>query len=364
MAGGSDMERTEAPTPKRRQEAREEGRVPRSQELTTAVLLLGTAMILSFMGPALGQSMLAIVGFGLTAAGSVPLDGNSAVQLLRGLGWRVLASLSSLLAAMALIVLAVNAAQARGVISAKPLGPNWDRLNPLENAKRMLGLQPWAELAKSLLKLVIVGAAVYASLRAAWPDLMALSQQSPPALLFVVKRYALRLLMTAGLSYLGLALVDYLYQLWQYERSLKMSKEEIKQEMKQSEGDPMVKQRMRSMGRALARRQMMRDVPKADVVITNPTHIAVALLYDPDRAPAPLVLAMGQRKVAERIKQIAFEAGVPVIENKPLARALLASARVGTMIPAELYAAVAEVLAFVIRQRALAPSRWKGNALA
>jgi flagellar biosynthetic protein FlhB len=109
---------------------------------------------------------------------------------------------------------------------------------------------------------------------------------------------------------------------------------------------------------------MMRDVPKADVVITNPTHIAVALLYDPDRAPAPLVLAMGQRKVAERIKQIAFEAGVPVIENKPLARALLASARVGTMIPAELYVAVAEVLAFVIRQRVLAPSRWKGNALA
>jgi flagellar biosynthetic protein FlhB len=157
--------------------------------------------------------------------------------------------------------------------------------------------------------------------------------------------------MTAGLSYLGLAVVDYLWQWWRTEQSLRMSKEEIKQESRQSEGDPLVKQRMRSMGRALARRQMFRDVPKADVVITNPTHIAVALRYDPDVAPAPIVVAIGQRKVAQRIKEIAREHGIPTIENRPLARALLASCKVGTMIPGELYVAVAEILAFVFRRR-------------
>ena len=130
-----------------------------------------------------------------------------------------------------------------------------------------------------------------------------------------------------------------------------MSRDEIREEMKQSEGDPLIKQRMRSFARALARRQMIRDVPKADVVITNPTHIAIALRYDPLTAPAPVVLAIGQRKVAERIKAAAREHGVPCIENKPLARALLASAKLGQMIPAELYAAVAEILAFVIRRR-------------
>jgi flagellar biosynthetic protein FlhB len=195
--------------------------------------------------------------------------------------------------------------------------------------------------------------AVRGAITAAWPDTMALAEQGPMSFLFVVKRYSVKLLMTAGLCYLGLALFDYIWQVWQHERQLRMSREEIKQEMRQSEGDPLVKQRMRSMGRAFARRQMFREVPKADVVITNPTHLAVALIYDPLVAPAPIIVAMGQRKVAERIKAIAKASGVPMIENKPIARALVAKARVGSMIPAELYLAVAEILAFVIRRRIL-----------
>ncbi|HET6407395.1 MAG TPA: EscU/YscU/HrcU family type III secretion system export apparatus switch protein, partial [Chthoniobacteraceae bacterium] len=154
-----------------------------------------------------------------------------------------------------------------------------------------------------------------------------------------------------GLAYLGLAGADYFWQYWEFSQQLRMSREELKQEMKNSEGDPLLKQRMRSMARNMARRQMFRDVPKADVVIVNPTHRAIALEYDPLKAPAPIVLAMGQRKVAERIKKIALEHGVPVIENRPLAVALVTTARVGMMIPAELYVAVAEILAFVIRQR-------------
>jgi flagellar biosynthetic protein FlhB len=191
-------------------------------------------------------------------------------------------------------------------------------------------------------------------------DILTTVQQSPAGLIHVIQHYAVKLVMTAGLAYLGLATADYLWQHWQFTKQLRMTKEEVKQEFKNSEGDPHLKQRMRSLGRARARRQMFRDVPNADVVIVNPTHRAIALRYDVLQAPAPIVLAMGQRKVAERIKAIALEHGVPVIENRPLAIALLSSARVGMMIPAELYLAVAEVLAFVIRQRQTRGSQWGG----
>ncbi len=143
-----------------------------------------------------------------------------------------------------------------------------------------------------------------------------------------------------------------------------MTKEEVKQESKETDGDPLLKQRMRSAGRALARKRMFHEVPTADVVVTNPTHIAVALRYQPERSPAPLVVAMGERKVAERIKALAHSAGVPVIENKPLARALKATARLGQPIPVELYVAVAEVLAFVMRQRAARGPDWARSAWA
>jgi flagellar biosynthetic protein FlhB len=347
----SDQERTEAPTHKRRQDAREEGRIPRSQELTTAMLLLGSAMLLKMAGPMFANGLLGLFGLGLTAIGSAPIDSSGSISLLRTLGWRALAGIAAWGCALMAIGLIVSGAQARGVLTTKPLSPQWNRLNPLQNFKRLAGTQSAADLFKSFVKLAIVGVAVKSSLAAAYPEIMALSQQGPLGFLHVVQRYSVKLLFTAGLCYVGLAIADYLWQWWQNERELRMSREEIKQEMKQTEGDPLVKQRMRSMGRALARRQMFREVPKADVVITNPTHIAIALRYDPDKAPAPIVIAMGQRKVAERIKAIAKEHNVPTIENKPLARALLASCKVGTMIPAELYVAVAEILAFVFRRR-------------
>jgi flagellar biosynthetic protein FlhB len=352
MAENSGQERTEAPTPKRRQDAREKGQVPRSQELTTAAMLLGAALVLNAALPGVASTVAGIFGYAVTA-GATTLDAGSAVALLRQVGWKALFAILALASSMAMVALATASVQARGVLASKALEPKWEKLDPIKNIKRLYGVQPWAELLKSLVKLTIVGLAVYKALGAAWPELVSLGQVVTPAVLLdVVRRYALRLLMTAGLAYLGLALADYLYQIWQHEKGLRMSKEEIKQEMKQNEGDPLLKARMRAFGRQLARRQMFQDVPKADVVITNPTHIAIALRYDPDAAPAPIVLAMGQRKVAERIKQIARDAEVPMVENRPLARALLASASVGAMIPAELYVAIAEVLAFVIRQRA------------
>ena len=352
MAAG-DQERTEEATPKRREEARKDGQIPRSQELTMAMVLLGSALLINMAGPMLGGRMLSLFGFGLASLASTPLDANGSIAMLRAMGWRTLATIAIWGASLAGVALFIAGVQARGIFTTKPLEPKLERLNPGNNAKRIAGVQSWAELVKSLFKLLIVTVAVRGAIVAAWPDTMGLAAKGPTGFLFVVKKYSVKLLMTAGLCYLALALFDYLWQVWQHERQLRMSREEIKQEMRQSEGDPLVKQRMRSMGRAFARRQMFREVPKADVVITNPTHLAVALKYDPLVAPAPIIIAMGQRKVAERIKAIAKESGVPMIENKPIARALVAKARVGSMIPSELYLAVAEILAFVIRRRIL-----------
>jgi flagellar biosynthesis protein FlhB len=364
MADDSTMqEKTEEATPKKRDDARKEGQVPRSQELNTAVLLLGASLVLTVLAPSMASGIRDIFGHSLYLAGGSVTDAHSGVAMVRSVGWRALAAVSPVLVGMAAVALFITSIQARGVLSPKPLGPNWKKLNPITNAKRMIGVQPWAELAKSLLKMLIIGVAVYYSLSRAWPEIVALSQQSPLALLEVARRYGTRLLMTAGTTYLVLAGADYAYQLWQHEKQLRMTKQEVKDEAKQSDGDPMVKARLRSFGRQLARRQMFRDVPTADVVVTNPTHIAVALRYDPLQSDAPVVVAMGQRKVAERIKALAQENGVPLVENKPLARALLASARVGMSIPVELYMAVAEVLAFVFKQRS-ARGDWPGSAVA
>jgi flagellar biosynthetic protein FlhB len=351
MSEASEAERTEEATPRRRDEAHDEGRIPRSQELTVAVSLLGSAAVLSALAPVAGKALTEIMGSALSNIGTLQVDRESAPLILRDLMLRASGATIALIAAMTGGTLAVAALQARGVLSLKPLMPKFARISPSENFKNMVGMKPIAELLKSLGKIALIGAAVYGSVKAALPDAIALSQESQLGFVYVVKRYSVRMLSTAGAAYLALAAADYLWQWWQHEKSLRMTKEEVKQEMKQNEGDPHVKQRRRSIARSYARKQMMKDVPKADVVIVNPTHIAIAIKYDPDVAPAPIVLAIGMNKIAERIKEIAKESGVPMVENRPLARSLLKSARVGTMIPYELYMAVAEVLAFVLRTR-------------
>lgn len=351
MSEHSDAERTEQATPRRRDEAREEGRIPRSQELTVAASLLGSAMVLSALGPSAGSRLGDLMGHSLASAGTITLDAGAATLLLRETAFRAFSATFGLILALVAGSAVIAAVQARGVLSLKPLMPQFSRIDPMKNAKNLLGARQLVELLKSIGKLIIVGVAVWAVVRAALPDAVALSQESQLSMAIIVRRYAVRMLTTAGLSYVALAAGDYIWQWWQYEKSIRMTKEELKQELKQNDGDPHIKARRRSVARSYARRQMMRDVPKADVVITNPTHIAVAIKYDPSVAPAPIVLAIGQRKVAERIKAVARESGVPLVENRPLARALLKTARVGTLIPIELYVAVAEVLAFVLRAR-------------
>lgn len=347
----SFQEKTEAPTPRKREEARKEGQVPRSQELTTAIMLLAAAAVVALgagrIADAMAETFQGLVG----SLEAPPETVQGATELLRAVGRIVAGALLPVLAGLAAVALFVAAAQARGVLTGKPLEPKLKRILPHANIKQLYGVKPWADLAKSLLKLGVIAAVLYPILRTAMLHVGDLAMKSAPSLAMEIRDRAIRLLLAAGLAYLVVAVADYAYQLWRHERKLRMTKEEVKRERKEQEGDGMIKARRRSVGRQRARERMFSAVPDADVVVTNPTHVAVALRYRPQESLAPIIVAMGERKVAQRIKALAFDVGVPVVENRPLARALLATGTVGQPIPGALYVAVAEVLAYVIRKR-------------
>jgi flagellar biosynthesis protein FlhB len=362
MAETNDNDKTEDPSSKRLDDARQDGNIPRSTELTSAAMLFGAAVVLSTAGPAMGKYLVQTMSTGLYIAGANQRTADDLVFDVIALGWRSLGQLAMLLGAFALVALSISGLQARGILSTKAMTPQFSRLSPAKNIGRVLGWQGVADLFKSIVKLIIIGSVVYAAVDDMWTDVLSLAQRGPMGVVLLFQEHALGLLMHAGIAYLSLGAADYGFQWWRWRKSLMMSKQELKDESKQSDGDPMIKQRIRSAQRALVRKRMLADVATADVVIVNPIHIAVAIKYDPMQAPAPLIVAIGQRKIAERIKQIAFESGVPVVENIPVARALLASrVQPGTQIPIELYVAVAEVLAFVMRQKAQFGSRWMGN---
>lgn len=364
MAENETGEKTEEATGKRKEESREKGQIAKSPELTTAAFLFGSTVTLSFAGPPLWRFLLDIMGQGLAGSFNEERAGISVIPWLQTLGFRAIVAIMGFAGAMAVIAITVQAAQAGGIITTKAMAPNFKRLNPMANLGRIAGKQAWVELAKALLKMLIVSWAVYGTLSDAWPDIQMLALESPLALLDIVRKYGVGMLRNAGLMFLALAAADYAWQRWSTNEQMKMTKQEVKEEMKSQEGNAEMKSRRRQVARERIRRAMFAAVPKADVVIVNPVHIAIAIKYDPMVAPAPMVVALGQRKIAERIKELAFQHHVPVIENIPLARALLAVTKVGTMIPVDMYLAIAEVLAFVMRQRERYGSTWRGTVAA
>jgi flagellar biosynthetic protein FlhB len=358
MAGAdSAQERTEQPTAKRRGLAREEGRVARSPELTSAAATLagtallgagGAAAIGVFTGRQFAASAAALARGENEGAGALIGDTRAAI-------FGLLATLLPLFGAIALSVVGAGLAQTRGVVSFKSIAFKWSNVNPAAGLKRLLGTEAAVALLRSLAKISAIGFLAWGVLVAAQPELLALAGAGPAGIAAVIKSYSLRLAYTTVAAFFVLAVADWLWRWYQLEKSLRMTRQEIVQENRESEGDPLVKSRQLSIARARARQRMLQNVRKADVVVTNPTHVAVALQYDLDAAPAPVVLAMGQRKLAQRIKELARKYNVPVIENPPIARALLATAQVGKPIPSALYAAIAEILAFVYRQRGRLP---------
>ena len=361
MAGDDGQEKTEAATPRRRDEARREGRVPKSSELSGAALLLAGASLLALVGgSALARHAVRLVREGADWMSPAPLSAGVAIATLEQVGRTTLLALAPFLAGVFVLTLLVNAVQARGVISTEPLMPKAEHINPVAGLKRLFSVEALFNLLKAVLKLLVIGLVAWLVLRRAWPEILSATGAEVPGVLAVTRLLAVRMALYVGLVFLAVAALDYGFQVWQYEKNLRMSRQEVIQEHRETEGDPAVKGRIRQLQRAMARKRMLANVATADVVVTNPTHIAVALKYDPLVAPAPIVLAMGERLLAQRIKEIAYKAGVPVLENKPLARALLAGATVGQPIPPALYVAVAEIIAFVLRRKG-APLPGRGN---
>lgn len=355
MAETTGQERSELPTPRRLDKALEEGQVPRSQELLVAVVVLSGAAGIAWFGGGLGRHALGQMSAMGRLLPAGPMTESDATLLLRSVFQGGVIAILPLLLMVLLPVMLVGGLQARGVLATKPIMPDLSRISPLKGFKRVFGVEGWFTLLKALVKIVVLGAITWGALSAMWPTIAPLLGGEAGGVLMATRSAALRITLLTGVAFLGLSMADYLFASWRHRKQLMMTRQEIVQEHRESEGDPLLKGRMRSLAQQMARRRMLQDVARADVVVVNPTRIAVAIRYDLSAGAAPMVVAIGQRKLAERIRGIAMAAGVPIVQNVPVARALVATCKVGHPIPPALYAAIAEILAFVYRQRGRIP---------
>ena len=347
MAEESDLEKTEAPSPRRLEQAREEGQVPQSRELSTFLVTVTGAATLLLLGGWMAGRVSGLLRDGFAFDRRAAFDEKVMLDMLERMLSGALLTLMPLF--FALLIAAVAAPLLLGglVFAPKALGPNFGRLNPVQGIARMFSVHGLAEMVKAILKSLLVGGVGSLVL---WLNMDHLFDLMVEPLEIGMADFsdtvafaALLIVLSLGL----LALMDVPFQLWQYHKKLRMTKEEVKREGKEQEGDPMVKGRIRAMQREMARRRMMSEVPKADVVVTNPTHFSVALKYDAEKMGAPVVVAKGRGELALKIRELAKEHGVPMLEAPPLARALYKHCELEQSIPAALYTAVAEVMAYV-----------------
>ena len=347
MAEDSDLERTEQPTGRRLEQAREEGQVPHSRELSSFLVLLSAAAVFWFFGSwALGQMermMRKSLSFGAEELrNTVPSFGFR----LFDASFDALIALSPLLIATLVAVLIAPHLLNAGVFSPKAMAFNFNRLNPIAGIGRIFSLQGVAEMVKAVLKSVVIGGVAAWLIWGRSQEMVGLLAEPLDEALNHAGHLVVFCFLVIVSAMVLIAAVDVPFQLWNYHEKLKMTKEEVKQEGKEMEGSPEVKGRIRALMRESARRRMMANVPKADVIVTNPTHFSVALSYKTGMK-APKVLAKGRGEVALKIRQLASEAGVPLLEAPPLARALYRWSEIDEDIPIRLYAVVAEVLAYV-----------------
>ncbi|MHB1871575.1 MAG: flagellar biosynthesis protein FlhB [Steroidobacteraceae bacterium] len=345
----TDQERTEQPTGKRLEKARQEGRVPRSPDLSAAAVLLIAGTGLRMFGPGIGAALAGLMRSGLDLSAAQMFDPQLALATAGSELLHALIACAPLFGLTIVAALAAPLALGGWNFSFEALAPNFSRLDPIAGFARLFSLRGAVELGKAFAKFLLVAGTAFLVLRNEAPRMLDLGKEPlTAALADAVGLVADALLIMSGT--LGLiAAVDVPWQLWQHHKELRMTREEIREEHKESEGSPENKMRMRRAQRDLTRRRMMHEVPKADVVVTNPTHFAVALRYDESRMRAPRVVAKGADLIAARIRAIATEHAVPVFEAPPLARALFHNVEIGGEIPAALYVAVAQVLTYIYR---------------
>ena len=334
-------------SPHRRQKAREQGQVARSQDLGSALILLFAVIALWWQGPELFRSLAEIMTASLTQHRYWETDSRSAAGLVAGSIRQCLWALLPIMLSVAAIILVNHWFQVGFLFLPEKLGIDWKRINPLEGVKRLVALPNVARLGFGLMKIAVVASVILFGLWAQWGQILETQALGVAQVGGLIWSTTLDMCMRTAVVLLLLAILDYGFQWWKTEQDLKMTDEELREEMKMMNGDPQVMARRREIQRQLAQERMRSAVPNADVVITNPTELAIAIKFDAETMPAPVVLAKGAGHVAARIRKLALEAGVPVVERKPLAQALYKTVDVGESVAVEQYAAVAEVLRYV-----------------
>ena len=340
-------DKTEAPTPRRREEAREQGQFARSTDLTAAAMLLGFLLLMNSYGPGLVKALQALMTELLSADSlselKTDLVGPTLVRALVVAGGAV----APLLVGAVVIAIVVNLAQVGFFFSGKRLQPNFGVLNPLRGLGRLFKFESLVQLVMSVLKLSLVAAVAWSAVNGRMGEIVLAQDMSYLDGFSLGATLVYSIGVRVALLLFVLAVLDYGYHRYKHEQELRMTKQEVKEEMRRMEGDPKIKQRRRQLAMQMAQKRLAKDVPTADVIITNPTEFAIALKYDSDNMHAPRVVAKGQDLMAKRIREIAIEHGIPIVERKPLARALYKLVEVGQEIPEQFYSAVAEILAYV-----------------
>jgi flagellar biosynthetic protein FlhB len=314
-------------------------------------------LVLFFGSTALVTGLASIARTAFTRSGSLALTAENVHHMVSNGVVHLGVLIAPIVFGFLVIGLAAGYLQVGFMFSPKAMQPGFEKMNPLNGMKKiLLSRRSVVELAKSIIKIVVVGTVAYGAIQDVLAETPTLVDSDPAGLLGFIGQAGFSIGLRTGLAFLVLAAVDYFYQRFEFEKEMRMSKEEVKEETKSTEGDPQVKSRVRSIQRRIAYRRMMQDVPKADVVVTNPTHLAVALRYDVERMNAPTVVAKGADLVALKIKEIALAHRIPVVEDRPLAQALYRSVEVGGLIPEKLFQAVAQLLAYIYRLRQEQPT--------
>lgn len=343
----SGQEKTEKPTERRLQEARRKGDVAKSMEVPSVAVLLAGLMVLYFSSGFMLEQFLRLMRHYLSHVASYEIVPANMTHLAVETVLRSAVLLGPLMAVILLAALAANYAQVGVLFASEKLVPNFNTINPVQGVGNLFSKQMAANTVKSIAKLLIVGYVAYAEGKKHFAQLPPLMAQDPYQILVFMASTSFWLFLKAGVIIAVLAGFDYAFQRWQFLEKMKMTKQEVKEEAKMSEGDPQIKGRIRAIQMEMARKRMMAEVPTADVVITNPTRLAIALRYEPLSMSAPTVVAKGAGMIAHRIKEVALEHGVPLVENKPLAQTLYQMVDLDQTIPENLFQAVAEVLAYV-----------------
>ncbi len=347
MAG---EDKTEKATPKKRRDQRKEGNVLQSKEIVTAASVLGIFAIVRLLSGFLIKNLLAYSAKVYEQSGTYVVTVDNYMSIVVDMITVVVIVVAPVCAAAMLLGIIPTMAQTRGLFTMKAMKPKFSRLNPLQGIKKMFSLQSLVGIVKGLVEVIAIGVLVFNEVNDRMPRILSLMDVGIMQGIAFTALSVFDLVMTICIVLVFVAAADFLFQWWQFEKNLKMSKQEVKDEFKQMEGDPQIKSKIKQRQQEMARRRMMQEVPTADVVIRNPTHYAVALRYDQDKNRAPQVVAKGKDYLAMRIVQIAEENNVYCMENPPLARALYSQVDLGREIPYELYDAVAEVLTTVYRE--------------